>query len=328
VRKHALSTFVINPLVHIYQKEKIAAKNRSCERAFMHFQYFCNHILFSQSACVPTPHLARSFCCSPPSPRCLHGATCVVNIADTTRRFKCQCRDGYYGNRCQIKKPKTCLDYWSEQVKPISGKYSIVDANERSYEVFCDFDSEEGMAWTLFESFDMNHASELDGKPFTKDYPKNEHRLNWKLFRLPKSLMLQISSHSTFWRATCSYPVYGVDFRDYFRVRLSTVNPVTYESLVWNCSTVDYFDIKGTSCVNCTQIIYQHTGPLALSPWHSRERKCTFDTSTVEHKCENGEYARLLSRYYRCSDPKYRCSEKATSTTEFWFGAVKEKEKN
>jgi hypothetical protein len=29
VRKHALSTFVIDPLVHIYQKEKIAAKNRS-----------------------------------------------------------------------------------------------------------------------------------------------------------------------------------------------------------------------------------------------------------------------------------------------------------
>jgi hypothetical protein len=33
VRKHALSTFVINPLVHIYQKEKIVARNRSCERA-------------------------------------------------------------------------------------------------------------------------------------------------------------------------------------------------------------------------------------------------------------------------------------------------------
>jgi hypothetical protein len=26
MRKHALSTFVINPLVHIYQKEKIATK--------------------------------------------------------------------------------------------------------------------------------------------------------------------------------------------------------------------------------------------------------------------------------------------------------------
>ena len=34
VRKHALNTFVIHPLVHIDQKEKIAAKNRSCELAF------------------------------------------------------------------------------------------------------------------------------------------------------------------------------------------------------------------------------------------------------------------------------------------------------
>jgi hypothetical protein len=34
VRKHALSTFVANPLVYIYQKEKIAPKGHWCERAF------------------------------------------------------------------------------------------------------------------------------------------------------------------------------------------------------------------------------------------------------------------------------------------------------
>ena len=31
---HALSTFVINPLVHIHQNEKIAAKSHLCKRAF------------------------------------------------------------------------------------------------------------------------------------------------------------------------------------------------------------------------------------------------------------------------------------------------------
>jgi hypothetical protein len=34
VRKHALVIVVINPLVHIYQKEKIVAKNRSYEPTF------------------------------------------------------------------------------------------------------------------------------------------------------------------------------------------------------------------------------------------------------------------------------------------------------
>ena len=36
------------------------------------------------------------------------------------------------------------------------------------------------------------------------------------------------------------------------------------------------------------------------------------------------KYAILLGNYWICSDPKHRCTEKTTSTTEFWFGAVKE----
>jgi hypothetical protein len=32
VGKHAIGTFVANPLVRIYQKEKIAAKSRSCNQ--------------------------------------------------------------------------------------------------------------------------------------------------------------------------------------------------------------------------------------------------------------------------------------------------------
>ena len=215
------------------------------------------------------------------------------------------------------------MDYWTDQVKPMSGKYTLVDSSGKLYEVFCDFDSEEGMAWTLFESFDLNHHSYLVEYSFTEDYPKNEHSLNWKLFRLGKSVMSEISSRSTFWRATCSYSVYGVDFRDYIRVRLSIVDPLAYDHGS-ECSTVDYFDIKGTNCMNCTQMILQTNNKiLRLRPVVSRTNKCNFDTSKVEHQCDNGHYARLLGRYDKCSDPKHRCSEKNTSTTEFWFGAVK-----
>ena len=42
VRKHALSTFVVNPLVHICQKEKIAAKNRD----LIVFTLLHNHDLY------------------------------------------------------------------------------------------------------------------------------------------------------------------------------------------------------------------------------------------------------------------------------------------
>jgi hypothetical protein len=39
VRKHALSTFVINPLVHIYQKEQIAVRNRLSVRIVNNFVF-------------------------------------------------------------------------------------------------------------------------------------------------------------------------------------------------------------------------------------------------------------------------------------------------
>ena len=51
MRKHALSTFVINVLIHIYQKDKIASEiagNCKCKRALTEIQLnnivFCNLI--------------------------------------------------------------------------------------------------------------------------------------------------------------------------------------------------------------------------------------------------------------------------------------------
>ena len=220
------------------------------------------------------------------------------------------------------------MDYWIGEIKPISGKYTIFDNLGQSYKVFCDFDSEQGMAWTLFESFDQEHEQNLTKKPFTADYPKNERDPNWKLFRLPKHVMSSIASSSTYWRATCSYPVYGVDFRDYIRVNLSILNPLTYKSDEnKTCVTVDYVDIKGTNCVKCTQAFFQPDDKkLSLSPKQSRTRyHCNFDTSKVEHKCYSTRHARLYGRSDYCPDPKHRCSETPTSTTEFWFGAVRAK---
>lgn len=186
------------------------------------------------------------------------------------------------------------------------------------------------MAWTLFESFDIAHETNLSKKPFAVDLPLNEHRLNWQLFRLPKFVMTYISSHSTFWRATCSYAKYGVNFRDYIRMRLSVMNPLNFTGYFSSeknrCLPVDYFDIKGKNCEGCTQSFFQSTDiALHLKPKNSRvERNCSFDSSSVEYKCKdkNGYYAHILGLYLtNCADPEMRCSENANSTTEFWFGA-------
>ena len=270
-----------------------------------------------------------NICCRPSFPLCLNGGTCVVNGTDTTKRFQCQCPNGYYGNQCQVWKPKTCMDYWIDRVKPLPGEYVIVNSNGQSYNVFCDFDSETDMAWTLIESFDTEHENQLNSKSFAVDFPRNEHTLNWKLFRLPKSLMSEISSCSNYWRATCSFSKYGVDFRDYIRVQLSVMNLLIftgYYTSTHPCLEVDYFDVKGKSCERCTMAFIQNSEKsLHLKLKYSREeRNCSFDSLSVEYECseKTGYTALLLGQYtVNCRDPNARCSENPNSTTEFWFGA-------
>ena len=60
------------------------------------------------------------------------------------------------------------------------------------------------------------------------------------------------------------------------------MNPLTHnlKFLKEKCSTVDYIDIKGTNCVNCTQTIFQRNNTmLCLRPNKSLIGKCNFDTS-------------------------------------------------
>ena len=54
---------------------------------------------------------------------------------------------------------KTCLDYWTSAIKPISRDYMLEDQSGKPHHVYCDFDSEEGIAWTLVESFSMNNEA-------------------------------------------------------------------------------------------------------------------------------------------------------------------------
>lgn len=268
-------------------------------------------------------------CCVQHSHPCFNGGSCHVNTSDITRRFICKCPPGYYGDQCKIQNPKSCADYWTSLMKPISRDYMLEDQVGNPYQVYCDFDSEEGIAWTLFESFAMTNEPSLKHFPFTIDYPLNEAKVTWDLFRLSKTTMQDISSRSTFWRATCSYPIYGVDFRDYVRVRVSVLDPtvfigeVTYNSV--SCIQIDFLDVRGLRCLNCTTTIFQlETDMLHIGHyWGRAHHGCSFNSLSVEHLCSNGDFARLLGEYTYCSDPSYRCSETPSSTTQFWFGELK-----
>ena len=39
----------------------------------------------------------------------------------------------------------------------MSGLYKIIDDNNKTFQVFCDFDSEPGFAWNLIQSFSLSN---------------------------------------------------------------------------------------------------------------------------------------------------------------------------
>ena len=78
--------------------------------------------------------------------------------------------------------------------------------------------------------------------PFKYNSPVNENAQNWNLYRLSLARMRSLQSHSTHWRATCSYPIKGIDFRDYLRgtaskTSTSLISMEKASARKWNTST-------------------------------------------------------------------------------------------
>ena len=86
--------------------------------------------------------------------------------------------------------------------------------------------SELDTAWTMVMSWTPvnRRLSAFFKIPFKYNSPKNEDALNWDLYRLSLARMRLLQTHSTHWRATCSYPTHGIDFRDYLRGNFKDFN--------------------------------------------------------------------------------------------------------
>ena len=72
----------------------------------------------------------------------------------------------------------TCKDYADEgsvSGVPTSGIYILRDITGKTFEVFCDFDSEKGFAWTLIESFSFSNNGKVQHEHFSKDKPYGEN---------------------------------------------------------------------------------------------------------------------------------------------------------
>ena len=119
--------------------------------------------------------------------------------------------------------------------------YQLFDPTTKTmYEVFCDAISEEGFIWTLIESFSRRNKNEFEDKVFFKDYPKNQEAFTWGKFRLSLLRMTATANRSTHVRATCNFNTEELQYKDYFRAKLSDIDVLRLRSEGCKKSRIHY----------------------------------------------------------------------------------------
>ncbi|XP_065051798.1 uncharacterized protein LOC135681285 isoform X5 [Rhopilema esculentum] len=206
---------------------------------------------------------------------------------------------------------KTSCVHWYRIGARNNGIYAI-NGTGLIHHVYCDFSSEPNFVWTLVTSFSLANNYLFKNKPLYDNDPISEYEPNWNSYRLAFSVMEYVSSVSTHWRATCSYPGYGVDYRDYVRAKLSEINPLTYNTY-GECRTVELINIRG----------YSATGQL-VKFWQRWD--LFFCTDSSYDSCfVLAKPGSILNEdnfgYYGTVNKDFRCTENSASTTQYWIGA-------
>ena len=127
--------------------------------------------------------------------------------------------------------------------------------------------------------------------------------------------MKNLRSHSTVWRATCSFPTYKSDIiRDYVRARIQMVDILDYFGS--SCQVVEYINIRGHNGSDISVGFYLAHGEHFHSDAYGYFG-CSFDAR------QGSTYQEDNFGLYNHVNPAFRCTESPESTTQYWFGAVK-----
>ena len=86
---------------------------------------------------------------------CQNGGKCIEICEPKSVRHNCSCSQKFFGRHCEFER-KSCQAYKAAGERS-SGLYTIIDDSNRSFQVFCDFESESGFAWNLIQSFSLSN---------------------------------------------------------------------------------------------------------------------------------------------------------------------------
>lgn len=141
---------------------------------------------------------------------------------------------------------------------------------------------------------------------------------NKLVFRLSRSRMQSLKSHSSHWRATCSFPAFKVDYTDYVRAKFIDFDIVTFTGL-GVCKKVEFVNIRGNVGAQTDARFWQSvtTG----DPPHILH----IDSSTYGHGCSFiASAGSVLGEdnfgFYSVKNKNFRCTSDPLATTQYWFG--------
>lgn len=209
----------------------------------------------------------------------------------------------------------------------VSGLYPITLPSGNKMNVYCDFHSQPGFVWTLIESFAFADMLKYQAKAFVRDFPINQDTFNWTDYRLSRSVMLHIRSNSTLFRATCKYDTDGLVMRDYIRGLLTNFDIMMHANGTV-CAHVQYINVRGINCTECTSHLRQTTLVHAhVNSGYGVHIGCQWDGSqgmmTITYQTATGNsivYDLNFGSYYDPVNPAHRCSSSPSSTTQWWLG--------
>ena len=209
--------------------------------------------------------------------------------------------------------PRSCLDHLKNGLKT-NGYYNIYDANFNLVTVYCDMTSESGKAWTLVMSWTKRNKNmaQFRSTRLGTDSPVNKNLPNWDKYRMSLNMMKDLSAQSTHWRATCSFPTHGVDLVDYVRGKFADFDIINFVG-TRVCKRVEYVNIRGHQCSDCT------------APWYQNKKKYFLHISSNYNNCKLDASSDAANRednfgHYANINPKFRCTADDSATTNWWFG--------
>ena len=264
-------------------------------------------------------------CCTTSNP-CFNGGTCLPPLPSSKKRFRCQCPDGFEGEHCDVCNPgyggphcdkpiRSCRGY--DNGSRISGNYTMLDVNNNTFQVFCDFDKNATITWTLIQSYSLHNNEIFKSSSFNEDSPHNQNNPSWSRYRLSKSRMESIQQDSTKWRVTCRYETDGVLYTDYLRALNTELNILTFKDKIKKCVEVEYINVRGYNCTHCTAHFKQNQ--FHILHFVSKDFNCAFNPPESA-SCNSKKRAEDSFGYYNCKNTKHRCSSSNNATTETWFG--------